>query len=153
VQWLRAHPYDKPLGRPRLLVIVVLSVATIAAMFVFLDRPAASANAAPSEFDLTPSLAAPVAPDLALTCPHDAAGPWAWYDVSFGYELDSATPVARFDIDYGDGHTYSSASLDGVFTHRYANSGSFPVSVTVTNVHGQSETVACSWHLSLRALS
>ena len=150
VRWLRPHPYDRPLRRPRLLLVLTLGLAAIAA-FVLADRPAAGADAAPQgEFTLQPMTTAPVPPGLAVTCPADSGGPWAWYDVAFGYRLDSPDPVARFDIDYGDGHTFSSSSLDGVFSHRYTKSGTFTVSVTVTTVDGLADTTSCSWHLALR---
>jgi hypothetical protein len=133
------------------LVFLALALLAVGA-FVFANEPrssnATTATAA-TEFNLLPVTASPTPPNLALACPTSAHGAWAWYDVSFGYQLDSPDPVARFDIDYGDGHTYSNSSVDGVFAHRYTTSGTFAVTVTVTTVHGLADTDSCNWQLSL----
>jgi len=86
---------------------------------------------------------------VSLTCPPDAAGDWMHYDVLFGYRIDSVDPIARVDIDYGDGSGFSNTSIDGVFEHRYTMSGRFEVQVAVMSSEGLADSAGCAWRLSL----
>jgi hypothetical protein len=91
-----------------------------------------------------PTIPAPAGPTVAITCPKPSSGPWAWYDVSYGYRVaPGSSPITRYDINYGDGHAYTNNTIAQVFSHRYTRPGIFVTTVTLTDAANRTGMAFC----------
>jgi hypothetical protein len=88
------------------------------------------------------------APLVLLSCPTSTIASAGTWQVSFGHhEVAGSARIVRYDIDYGDGHTYSNDSAARVFEHRYTVTGQFLAKVRVTDAANRSASASRSCHV------
>jgi hypothetical protein len=88
------------------------------------------------------------APLVLLSCPTSAIERTGTWQVSFGHhEVAGSARIVRYDIDYGDGRTYSNDSAAHVFEHRYTVSGQYLTKLRVTDAANRSASVSRSCHV------
>jgi hypothetical protein len=88
----------------------------------------------------TSTSAAPV-PPIALTCPTEGGA-----SPRFGHEIAVPEPYS-ITIDYGDGDVYTndSAHLGAIFSHTYAEPGTYAVNAVLTVPDGATATADCTY--------
>jgi hypothetical protein len=99
----------------------------------------------------TPDVApAPLTPTAALGCPLESVLAGTLAEATFGYGITpGSAPIVRYAIDYGDGGSFASDTVDGVFSHTYALGGTYEIDLEVTDADGHTATASCSWTFSL----
>jgi hypothetical protein len=107
-------------------------------------RASATSSAPVTTVAALPPTTAARPPFVVLRCSTPAAGPWSWFDETFGNAVvPGSAPIAHYSIDYGDGATYESDTPDLVFEHRYTSPGTFHATVVVAGSDGVSGQSAC----------
>jgi hypothetical protein len=97
------------------------------------DEPAATSSSSPSATtSVTP---------MAITCPTDGGA-----SPIFGHDIVVPEPYT-VTITYGDGDEYTddSAHLDAIFSHTYANPGTYTVNAVLTSPAAGTASATCDY--------
>lgn len=90
----------------------------------------------------------PPRPKVEIACPNDSNQP-APYRAEFDFRLIEEGEFKSMRITYGDGKSYTSASLEdaerNMFWHQYRADGKYRVSLAITDVHDRTSTAGCTF--------
>ena len=101
------------------------------------------------------TVAAPIgaAPQMLVTCPPFASGPWTRYRATFGY-TSWGQGIVEWGMDYGDGHSYTAHNevdaQSDVYWHTYHQPGAYIARAWVIDSSGRRAESSCqvSWAAS-----
>jgi hypothetical protein len=85
-------------------------------------------------------------PRITIGCPATSVSSAPTVDAAFGHTTTAGdSDLTSWEIAYGDGHSFSSASGEAVFEHTYDTPGVYAVKVTVTDGNGLTGSDSCVW--------